>query len=417
MGNRGESIVISSLISHLKQANEVLSKSPLVLMPRIDGDESITRSAADLNLFASSDDTLASLSAYLHTPVYAKHPPSHSKPHTRDLVLLGSTLLIPLASWISDPSSPSPFDSTPLLTITIVETDICELVSLLLCVDLEPLVESMRKVGIGFHLIYEPVPEYAREKVFDYLYVHNPFALYSLRVCKSPTNTSRNIRLNRFFFDQSEIAQRFLGSIGSTQDELVQIWQSLYNTLKSDAPFLCQTTDTCDPPRERKAVIVGSGPSLDDNLEYLSAAQDNAYIICACSSLRTLLANGIVPNAVVVLERSDLIYTYLSEVRDENFPGFSDVILISAVTSDPRILDLFNTRYLFNRRFSSTFALSHQQPAGSALLHGGPESLNACIDICHLLDLSSLVLVGCDFGSIKKITSVQKMLLELTLGI
>ena len=31
---------------------------------------------------------------------------------------------------------------------------------------------------------------------------------------------------------------------------------------------------------ERKAVIVGSGPSLDDNLEYLSAAQDNAYYLC-----------------------------------------------------------------------------------------------------------------------------------------
>ena len=107
-------------------------KAPLVLMPRIDGIDNRTDVTSDeLNLFDFANDPRASLSSYLHNLYIQNICPFRTK--YCDLVLLESTLLIPLSNYIGDSLGSSPFGSNGLLTITIVETDICELVTLLMC--------------------------------------------------------------------------------------------------------------------------------------------------------------------------------------------------------------------------------------------------------------------------------------------
>ncbi len=62
------------------------------------------------------------------------------------------------------------------------------------------------------------------------------------------------------------------------------------------------------------AVVVGAGPSLDDNLAALAACQDRAVIIAADTTLRPLLAGGVRPHLVVAVDPSDLNARHLSGV-------------------------------------------------------------------------------------------------------
>jgi len=58
-----------------------------------------------------------------------------------------------------------------------------------------------------------------------------------------------------------------------------------------------------DKYKGRPFICVASGPSLDKNFRLLKEINNRAVIVCADSSLKKLLGEGIVPHIVVALER------------------------------------------------------------------------------------------------------------------
>jgi hypothetical protein len=64
------------------------------------------------------------------------------------------------------------------------------------------------------------------------------------------------------------------------------------------------------------AVVVGAGPSLDDNLPRLAALQDRALIVAADTSLRPLLIGGVQPHLAVAVDSSALNARHLTDAPD-----------------------------------------------------------------------------------------------------
>lgn len=60
--------------------------------------------------------------------------------------------------------------------------------------------------------------------------------------------------------------------------------------------------------KEFPAIVVGSGPSLDEDIEYLRKYQNKAIIIAAGTSIQALLNHGIKPHIVVSMDGSDKNY-------------------------------------------------------------------------------------------------------------
>jgi hypothetical protein len=89
----------------------------------------------------------------------------------------------------------------------------------------------------------------------------------------------------------------------------------------------------------KPAIVVGAGPSLDDNLEQLRANAGRALIVAVDTALRPLLAAGITPNLVVALDPSELNATHL---LDADAAGHS--WLVSEGSLDPRVLPQFAGR-------------------------------------------------------------------------
>ncbi len=85
------------------------------------------------------------------------------------------------------------------------------------------------------------------------------------------------------------------------------------------------------------AILVAAGPSLDKNVELLSAAKGKAILICVGTVFKKLLATGARPDVVVSMDPSDR-----SQVYFEDTGALDDVVLVADPEVYPPILDEFS---------------------------------------------------------------------------
>jgi len=98
------------------------------------------------------------------------------------------------------------------------------------------------------------------------------------------------------------------------------------------------------------AVVVGAGPSLDDNLPALAALQDRAVIIGADTALRPLTKGGVRPHIVVGVDPGELNAQHLAGVD-----GVDDVHLVAEGSLNPIAFQGFGGR-------TFTFKVSNHEP-------------------------------------------------------
>lgn len=98
--------------------------------------------------------------------------------------------------------------------------------------------------------------------------------------------------------------------------------------------------------RDRPAVLIAPGPSLDKNIDLLHQAKDRAVLIAPLQSLRRLYKSGIQPDFITVLDATDL--------TAEPFDFFNDVpddfltTLVVAVNCHPNVIRRFQRVYFFS---------------------------------------------------------------------
>jgi SAM-dependent methyltransferase len=92
----------------------------------------------------------------------------------------------------------------------------------------------------------------------------------------------------------------------------------LLNTL-TNLPFIAAEADAAalsDLLTGVPAIVIGAGPSLDDNLPALLNLQDRAVLIAVDTAVRPLLAAGIHPHLVVSVDPSEQNARHLNDLRD-----------------------------------------------------------------------------------------------------
>ncbi|PWL22589.1 MAG: hypothetical protein DCO99_07520 [Synechococcus sp. XM-24] len=385
------------IISSLSQLFETTQKSLLsggrkISVPRFNSNynlnQYITSSVYCGDLDVGILDYIDNLGVSKYTPDFQ---PSSAK--GKHLVLVGSFAVAALYPLVLDNVFPN------LTSVLWVDHSRSELSAALHYFDLQRLINSLREKNVSFHAIFDSNPVNARESALNYLFSCTPFALLSAEVCRSAETSSGNISIEASLLDQSILGQRFLGSLGSTHDEINQLINASCNIQESSNMPIAFSAESYDLPTDSKVAIVGSGPSLDETISILSKNKDKYFICAACSSLSALLSADILPDCIVVLERSPKIYTLLSEVAAK-YPGsLEKILLFFSVTADPRIPSLFSQKRFFHRRFSSVSALFNGESLHLPLIHSGPESLNLAIDLFLHTGVREFHLFGCDFGA------------------
>ncbi|UQZ90077.1 hypothetical protein C4J81_13040 [Deltaproteobacteria bacterium Smac51] len=141
----------------------------------------------------------------------------------------------------------------------------------------------------------------------------------------------------------------------------------------------------------RPAFVVGSGPSLDKNVDELRNVGSNGLILAASSALKPLLAHGVSPDVVVVIESSDTS-DYLKLSPEEMEVMGPNTVLALASSCHP---NHFKVEGFHKALFHLTAGEAQTFSQGVFLPQGGNAGSTA-FSLAYTLGLAPLILVAQD---------------------
>lgn len=180
--------------------------------------------------------------------------------------------------------------------------------------------------------------------------------------------------------------------LGFTHDEMEMTRASYMNFKDGQYRLFKRGSRTLNVP----AFIVGSGPSLDDDIEIIKELKDRVVIFSCGTASRVLLANGIEPDFQLLLENGVAPYRALKAVADEF--SFGGATLIASNTVDPRVRSLFKNTVYYLRSALSSYAMFTPGPE-SSLEDSGPTVTNTGLSAALAMGFREVYLFGTDLGS------------------
>lgn len=121
--------------------------------------------------------------------------------------------------------------------------------------------------------------------------------------------------------------------VGDTLIGLVQNFKNIDEAINNTG-----IKDIKDMYKDKPAIVVSAGPSLDKNIDLLKEVEGKALILATDATLRGLIRKGIKPDAVLSLERI-LVYEQLLKNRDFEIPN--DVVFAGPPLLEPEVFREF----------------------------------------------------------------------------
>lgn len=144
--------------------------------------------------------------------------------------------------------------------------------------------------------------------------------------------------------------------------------------------------------KNKPAVIVSAGPSLDKNLKFLKGNEDKFIIITAGRTLNTLREEGIKADFTCVIDASDAMYNVFKPSLDMNVP-----LLFNEETSEKIVSEYKGDKIFFNTREFSN-ADSEILGINTEKLFQGGSVVHACTSFARLLGCDPITFIGQDLA-------------------
>ncbi|HEY1720441.1 MAG TPA: 6-hydroxymethylpterin diphosphokinase MptE-like protein [Magnetospirillaceae bacterium] len=218
----------------------------------------------------------------------------------------------------------------------------------------------------------------------------NPSAVDSTLTIASYPNDIMSAAQKTFAKD----AHLIHSGLGFFSDELEMVRASYFNLVAADnfRVFKHSPGTRAGLP----AFIVGSGPSLDQDIEFVKANQDRAVIISCGSALGALMTNGIRPDFQVQLENGEAARDMLVSMAKKY--DYSGICLIGSNTVSPQTRALFGEGVYFMRQALTSYAM-FSPGVEYSLSNAGPTVTNTGLEIALRSGFTEIYLLGCDLGA------------------
>ncbi len=197
-------------------------------------------------------------------------------------------------------------------------------------------------------------------------------------------------RIRQILHDDKDI---FLSGLGFFYDETIMIRNAHANLYGGETKVYLRPND--DARIDVPVFVIGSGPSIDKDIEFLRANRDKAVYITCGSALRVLTVNGIVPDFHVEIENIN-VEPIISQVA--KYCDLSSVNLVTASTVDQTIIPFFkNVQYYF-RASLSPFPIFCETER-RCLRFPSPTVVNAGASFAQEVGFRKIYLFGTDMGT------------------
>lgn len=143
--------------------------------------------------------------------------------------------------------------------------------------------------------------------------------------------------------------------------------------------------------RDKKAILVAAGPSLDDEIEFLRRAKGKCLILAVGAAYQTLIRHEIEPDAIIITDPNPTVYTQIEHI-------VLNIPLFFASTAFPKVIlhDAPLKVMLFQRgvKLSEEYANNN----GINLLETGGSVANMAFSLLMFMGCKSLIFVGQDLA-------------------
>ena len=180
--------------------------------------------------------------------------------------------------------------------------------------------------------------------------------------------------------------------LGFFEDEINMIAQTYANLQPGKSHIMAEITNKIDMP----VIIAAAGPSLDGCMDLIKEYQDDVVIIGCGSALDALLANDIVPDFLVLLERDPALLPFMQGTAKEF--DLSGVCLVGATNVYPGISDLYDDAIFFFRPGISSFPILSQNQ-NQMMMKPDPLVANGAVSFAQRAGFREFYFFGVDVGA------------------
>jgi len=277
--------------------------------------------------------------------------------------------------------------------------------------------EDYSFIKLSMHLIdWTPIFKYFNKPYYTLSFCcHKDPQMLSRFILQKIMETNQILATVIYFFQH--LSNEFLNNIlekvleegylmvqgwGFYDDEVISLNNTLSNIKSGHPIFTAKHLDNkmCNIP----LFIVASGPSIDDDIEFIKENQDKAIICSAGSALSILNNHGIKPTFHFEIERGpsakyDVGGTY-EKLVDSNFhPEYlKETNFIGLSVLYPEVFELFKNTYLFFRTHDCGSAAVKDDIVKLSITN--PSVTNAVVSFSALLKFKNTYLFGLDGGYI-----------------
>ncbi|MEQ9488080.1 MAG: DUF115 domain-containing protein [Alphaproteobacteria bacterium] len=183
--------------------------------------------------------------------------------------------------------------------------------------------------------------------------------------------------------------------VGFLEDEALMLRNTAAN-LKAEPDGILRPGSGTGAVSPVPAFIVGSGPSIDSQIDTIAKHRNDALVISGGTGLSVLLENGITPDLHCEIENVPDIYAAILQCAARH--DLSALTLVGSVTVDPRVPPFFGWFLgVFRDVLSSTRAFADGY---KPLEMAGPTVTNLACRTAIAAGCSEIYLFGTDLGSI-----------------
>lgn len=194
---------------------------------------------------------------------------------------------------------------------------------------------------------------------------------------------------------QSPKTANLASFIGFITDEYNMMKNSFRNLRQGNKRMLKQTHVKTKLP----VVILGSGPSLEDNIEELKRIRDKVLLISSGSNLKVLFKHGLHSDFHCNLERSQSIFVRHQELEQEGYADeMKKIYAVMTSTIWPGIDNYFKDTVYFLRPALSPVGVFCEH-VDQILQNEGPQVTNTAFAFAKRIGARQIYLLGVDLGS------------------
>lgn len=146
--------------------------------------------------------------------------------------------------------------------------------------------------------------------------------------------------------------------------------------------------------KDKPAIIIASGPSLNNNIHHLAKAKGKALLLACDGSMTSLKKHGITPDTVGSVER--IYETYDKFYKDKKFDN--NVVLTAPAIVRKEIVDTFDNKILSFFKSESIGAWFNKGVLNKGTVWCGACVAHVMFGLAHELGCNPIILVGQDLA-------------------